>query len=246
MHSALLVSETNRDTLGALAGASPDLIVIEAGDLAAEALRAVAAQARANAPRVPVFIRIGPLAGMGLNQLAAALPAVPDGIWLGETVGRAQVEQVASRLAVAEAELGIAHGAMRVVASIESAAGVLAVASLAGIGRRLAAIASDLASVAGDIGCEPGHGPGRPEPLRSACGNVVLAAAAARVPAIDCTAAYLPDPDAFAAQATQASRDGYSAVLARDIRQVEVLRRLSDQALVGRWMENFVSGVATK
>ena len=44
----------------------------------------------------------------------------------------------------------------------------------------------------------------------------------------------------------RARRDGFSAMLARDLRQIEVLRRLSGQAPLGRWMENFVSGVATK
>ena len=130
--------------------------------------------------------------------------------------------------------------------AVESAAGALAIASLSGIGPRLAGIACDLAALARDLGCELGPASRLPAPLRAVRANLVLAAAASGVPAIDSAAGHLPDLDALAADAAQARRDGFSAKLALDLDQVAVLKRLSDQAPFGRWMENFVSGVATK
>lgn len=242
MHAALMISASNSDALDGFAEAAPDLVVLDARALPGDALRDVARQARAQ--NIPVFVRIGPLGTAGQGQLDAALEAAPDGIWLGESVGRAQVEQLASWLAVAEAEFGLPEGRLRIVASVETAAGVLAAPALALVGRRLAAIALDLAALAREIGCDAGRSGDEPEPLRTARGHVVLAAAAARVPPI--LAADMPDAGAYSAEATRASRDGFAAMLTLDLRGVAAIRRLPAQALVGRLMENFVSGVATK
>lgn len=244
MHAALMISAATRDGLDALAEPAPDLVVLDARVLPDAALGNLTRQARAQAPGVPVFIRIAPLAAAGQDQLAAMLEAAPDGIWLGDAVGRAQVEQLASWLIVAEAELGLPDGRLRMVASVETAAGVLAVPSLALVGRRLAAIALDSGALAREIGCEPSRDGDGPEPLHAARGHVVLAAATARVPAI--LAADGPNAATFAAEAARAVRDGFAAMLASGPRDVAALRRLPDQARVGRWMENFVSGVATK
>jgi citrate lyase beta subunit len=246
MHAALLISDANRDLLDALAASPPDLIVLDAGGLADGAIPDFAREAARQVPGVPVFVRIEPLAGSGRDQLAAAMAAAAHGIWLGAALGRAQVEELASRLAVAEAESDMPDGHLRIVASVETAAGVLAAPSLAEVGPRLAAISLDLASLCRELGCEAGTGPHLPDPLRAARGSVALSAAAAGVPAICSTTAEPADLDALAAEASRARRDGFSAMLARDLRQIEVLRRLSGQAPLGRWMENFVSGVATK
>jgi citrate lyase subunit beta/citryl-CoA lyase len=243
MHAVLLISDANRDGLDALGATSPDLIVLDARDLT---LRELVQQAGMQVPDVSVFVRIEPLAGAGPEQLAAALAAAPQGIWLSAALGRAQVEELASRLAVAEAESDMPDGSLRIVASVETAAGALAAPSLAEVGPRLAAISLDLASLSRELGCEAGSGPHLPDPLRAARGSVALSAAAAGIPAICSATAEPADLDAFAAEASRARRDGFSAMLARDLRQVEVLRRLPGQAPFGRWMENFVSGVATK
>ena len=247
MRAALLLSDRHRGALTAPLRARPDLIVVDGAEAGHEAVQHLVLLARREAPRVPLFIRIKPLAAGGQDQLAPALALDPDGIWLGDTIGRAPAEQLASRLAVAEAELGRPDGRTGIVASVEGASGALAVSTLAGMGPRLAAISCDLASLARDIGCERGPTSRLPEPLRLARGSVILAAAAARVPAIDSPADDACDLDAFAAEASQARRDGFAAKLALDLDQVEVLGRLArDQAPLGRWMENFVSGVATK
>jgi citrate lyase subunit beta/citryl-CoA lyase len=181
-----------------------------------------------------------------LDDLAALMPAQPDGIWLGDTRGRADIEQLGSRLAVAEAELDLPDGGTRIVAAIESARGALLLPSVAEAGPRLAAIACDVAALARDIGCEPGSASQLPEPLRAVRASTVLTAAACRVPAIEAGAAETVDPDAYAAEAVQARRDGFSAKLACDPDQLAVLGRLGGQPPFGRWIENFVSGVATK
>ena len=145
------------------------------------------------------------------------LPAAPDGIWLGDAVGRVDIERLGVALGVAEAEAGLGDGAIRIVASVESAAGALRVLSLSEAGPRLAGIACDGGAIARETG------------------------AAAGVPAMDATGI-----DLRPIQAARAARDGFSGLLVRDPAGIAVVKAARGQAVVGRWIENFVSGVATK
>lgn len=246
MRAALLVSGIDPAWPETTGSAPPDLLVIDS-EAGAPSL---VSRARAAHPGVPIFIRVAPLAGGGEAQLAAMMAARPDGIWLRNAIGRAEIEQLGSILAVAEAELGLDDGATRIIASVDSAAGALAIASLAKAGARLAGITYDLAALAHDIGCEIGPASRYAEPLRTTRANIVLVAAAAGVPAIDSGASHVPDLDAFAADAVHAARDGFSGKLALGSAQIEILRRVAAQLIppppLGRWMANFVSGVATK
>ncbi|NNM73274.1 aldolase/citrate lyase family protein [Enterovirga aerilata] len=243
MRAALLIAAESPRIEDALR-VRPDLFVIDqwrGGDPAAALGRV-----RAGAPGAPVFMRIQSLERGGADELAAAMPAGPDGIWLRDAVGRADAERLAARLAVIEAELGLPDRGTRIVACVESARGALALPSLAETGPRLAGISYDFAALARDLGCASAGAARLPEPLAAIRAAVVVAAAAAGVPAIDSAGPALPDLDAFAGEAARARRDGFSAKLALSPDEAAVLRRLDPQAPLGRWMENFVSGVATK
>jgi citrate lyase subunit beta / citryl-CoA lyase len=246
MRAALLLPAADPDHLAAAIMARPDLLVIDVCDAGPQAAERVVRMARAAAGRLPVFVRICPLSQTGDSELGSAMKAGPDGIWLRRAVGRREVEQLASRLAVAEAELGLDDGATRIVASVENAAGALAIGSLAAGGPRLAGITYDLSTLSGEISCQSGPGRDLAEPLRVLRANVVFAATAAGVAAIDTAAPSDGNLDALASEAAQAGRDGFSAKLVSSPDQVGVLRRVAPQAPFGRWMENLVSGVATK
>lgn len=246
MRAVLLLSAASLKAAGPAPETAPDLVLLQLREQAGGEPAPAVEQVRARWPGSPVFGRIRPLASGGLEELAALMPAQLDGIWLGNASGRAQIEQLGSHLAVAEADLGLADGATRIVASIESARGGLAVPSLAEAGPRLAAICCDLAALSRDIGCEPGPAARLAEPLRAVRAGVLLAAAACGLPAIEAGAPQIPDLDAYAAEAAQARRDGFSAKLAYDPGEIAVLERLGGQPPFGRWIENFVSGVATK
>ena len=235
MRAALLIPASCRPLPADAVAASPDLVLLDAEG--SWPMAGLIRETRSALPGALVFVRIRPLALDGQEELEAALEGEPSGIWLSEAVGRRAVEQLGSRIAVGEARLGIADGATRIVAAIETAAGALAIKSLAEAGSRLAGISYDGAPIAREVGCEPDA-----EPVRGARAYLLLAAAAARIPAIDATA----DLDAFAAHASRANRDGFSAKLALDLGQLAVLKRIGAQAPLGRWIENFVSGVATK
>jgi citrate lyase subunit beta/citryl-CoA lyase len=240
MRAALLVSDSDSRRFPAIADARPDLLLIDAsGPDAAELARA----ARAALPGVPVFIRISPLATDGDRELESAMRARPNGIWLRDAIGRHAAEQLGARVAVLEARLGIADGATGIVASVESAAGALAMPSLTAIGPRLAGIAWDRRALSRSIGCDPSAAAEMAEPLRAVRASLVLAAAAGGVPALDSATGGSED---FEREASLARRDGFAAKLALDLGQLAALKRIAAQAPVGRWMENFVSGVATK
>ena len=246
MRSVLLLSPAGPEAIEPAPTLAPDLVVIDLNEPAAGGAAAALQRVRATWPGVPVFGRVRRLASGGLDDLAALMPAQPDGIWLRDSRGRAEVEQLGSRLSVAEAELGLFDGGTRILAAIESARGALLLPSLAEAGPRLAAIACDLAALSRDLGREPGPASRLAEPLRAVRASTVLAAAACGIPAIEAGATEAVDLDAYAAEGVQARRDGFSARLARDPDQLVVLKRLAGQPPLGRWIENFVSGVATK
>ncbi|MDB5559771.1 MAG: CoA ester lyase [Enterovirga sp.] len=240
MRAALLVSDSDSRLLGTIGEAHPDLLLLDAtGPDLAERARA----GRAALPGVPVFIRISPLAEGSDGELDAAMRARANGIWLRNAAGRRAAEQLGARIAVLEARLGIADGATGIVASVESPVGALAISSLAEAGPRLAGITWNRSALSRALGCDPNPEAEMAEPLRAVRASLLLAAAAAGVPAIDSAAAGSED---FDREASLARRDGFAAKLARDLGQLAALKRLGAQAPLGRWMENFVSGVATK
>lgn len=237
VRTALLVTAPDGGRLDAALRAGPDLVVLDVGALGEAALAPVAARVRTAMPRVPIFARLPSLATGGIDAVEAALGASPDGVWLTDTIGRRDGECLAAALAVAEAQAGLRDGALRIVASVESPVGALRAASLAEVGPRLAAVACDGGAVAREAGA-PAAGS---ETVRAVRATAVLAAAAAGVPAIDASA-LAPGAEG----AALARRDGFAGVLVRDEAGIAALRGPAGQAPVGRWIENFVSGVATK
>ncbi|GJD80559.1 hypothetical protein NBEOAGPD_3800 [Methylobacterium gregans] len=110
------------------------------------------------------------------RDLAAALVPVPAGILLlGAEHGR-DVARLGAMLAVHEAETGLADGTLRIVPVLGTARAVLAAASFADAGPRLAALALDATALA-----ELGLGEAERVQARAMAG---LVAAAAGVPMI--------------------------------------------------------------
>lgn len=153
---------------------------------------------------------------------AAAAAGRVAGIWLTRCVGLADLERAGTRLAVAEAQAGLAEGTLAIVASVGSAAGVLALPRLGAGTRRLAGFALNEGALRQDLGIAAGA------PAPAAClqarGLLVLAAGAARVPAIDAiTAGSAARPLEAAARA--ARQDGFAGKLAAGPDQVAPIER---------------------
>ena len=123
-----------------------------------------------------------------------------DGMLLSDTSGPIDVERLGARLAVAEAEAGVADGTLRIIPVVGTPRGVLSLPSFGPL-PRLAGIACDPDRLAAALGCAPDA-----PAIVQARASTVLAAGACRVPAILVRRA----PDETAA------REGFTAILLDD------------------------------
>jgi len=147
-----------------------------------------------------LYVRLPPLDAEDFPaRLARAVSLGACGIVLPGTAGSPDIERLAARLAVAEAEAGLADGALRIVASIDHPAGVFGLAALRPH-PRLAGLLCDPARLAARLACRPDA-----PAILQARGLTVLAASACGVPAI------LTADSAMEAQA--AGEEGFAALL---------------------------------
>ena len=159
------------------------------------------------------------LVGIELNEL---MPMRPDGILLADTIGGQDLSRLGAMLAVHEAEHGFEDGSTRIIATVSSARGVLAMGSLAGVSRRLAGIAWDAEALRADLGAQAIFEAAGTyaDPYRTARAMTLFAAAAAKVRAIDTAWVGI---NGLAEQCRTAHRDGFSAKLALDAAQVPII-----------------------
>lgn len=172
--------------------------------------------ARPSPPRL--VVRVAALTdGLVDDDLDVAISGAPDTILLPDAVGRADIQHLAAKLAVAEAEHGWPPGRTGIAAlAAASARGVLALPTIPGASPRLRALFWDGAALAADLGVEADAAP-----CRLGRSLLVVAAAAAGVPAIDCGSG---DGEADLVRACDAARrDGFAGRLARTPGEVEVI-----------------------
>ena len=213
--------------LDAALASGADALVLDLGDpadpegRAAARRRAAAALARLGAPprRPRLAVRVAALTtGLVDPDLDAVMPGAPDAVVLPGAVGGADVQRLAVKLAVREAEAGLPAGSTRIVAVADTARGIFALGTLPGASARLAALLWDPDALSAEAGAVPARDAA---PLAAARGLVVLAAAAAGVPAVDgASPAGSPDLDA---DVLAARRDGFGGRLALDPDQVAVI-----------------------
>jgi citrate lyase subunit beta/citryl-CoA lyase len=178
--------------------------------------REALAEARSCAPeREPsLYVRVAPAESNRVDaDLAAVMPAAPDGVFLEDARGRASVQQIAAKLAVCEAEAGLPDGATRIVAlAAQTGAGVFGLGTYAGASRRLAALAFDDAAVAG--------------PGAVARSLLLLGAASAGVGAFDAAGRGFVDMDAMRASCEAARRDGFAGKAGFTAGEIAVIREV--------------------
>lgn len=158
-----------------------------------------------------VIVRINPPdTDAGYRDLLAIVPAGPDALLLPKVGAPEAVRFAAWTVTRLESLAGLPPGRVQLMCMIESAAGVLAAAAIAGADPRVAALIFGANDLGEDLRCPAdsltiGHG----------AGQVVLAARAAGVDAIDTPHMVLDDPAGVArsAQASLAAGfDGKSAI----------------------------------
>ncbi|HKH96165.1 MAG TPA: CoA ester lyase [Beijerinckiaceae bacterium] len=202
--------------------------VAPSGKAAARKVTAEFMAVTASEPKRPrLIVRVNALTtGMTDGDLDGVMAGAPDAILLPKTVGGADVAHLGAKLAVREAEFGLADGATGIIAlATETAQGVFALGTLAGASRRLSGVTwggEDLSAV---VGAEANRGTDGlyTDPYRIVRALALLAAAAAEVDPIDSVYTNFRDLEGLAAECREARRDGFVAKMAIHPAQVPVI-----------------------
>ena len=196
MRSLLFVPGDSERKLEKGFGAGADVVIVDLEDSVAAANKAVAREVAARfiagqkqRTSSSIYVRVNDLAtGLTDDDLAALVPARPDGIMLPKSNSGQDVQQLAAKLRVHEAENGLTDGGIRILPIItETAAGVLAAASYAGASTRLAGLTWGAEDLSAEVGAHSARDEsGRyTDVFRLARAMTILAAGAAEVAAID-------------------------------------------------------------
>ncbi|UVK52576.1 CoA ester lyase [Mesorhizobium sp. AR02] len=234
MRSLLFVPGDSERKLEKGFGAGADVVIVDLEDSVAPqnkaAARAIAARfviEHRTQTSSAIYVRVNDLStGLTDDDLAALVPAKPDGIMLPKSNSGQDVQQLSAKLRVREAENGLADGSIKILPIItETPAGVLAAATYAGASKRLAGLtwgAEDLSAAIGARAARDEHGR-YTDVFRHARLMTILAAGAAEVAAIDTVFPNFRDMAGFAAECTEAERDGFTGKMAIHPDQVPVI-----------------------
>ncbi|AZO54461.1 MULTISPECIES: CoA ester lyase [unclassified Mesorhizobium] len=234
MRSLLFVPGDSERKLEKGFGAGADVVIVDLEDSVAPRNKA---QAREIAARFildrrgqtnsAIYVRINDLStGLTDDDLAKLVPARPDGIMLPKSNSGQDVQQLAAKLRVREAENDLPDGSIKILPIItETPAGVLAAATYAGASERLAGLtwgAEDLSAAVGARAARDEHGH-YTDLFRHARVTTILAAGAAEVAAIDTVFPNFRDMAAFTVECAEAERDGFTGKMAIHPDQVPVI-----------------------
>jgi citrate lyase subunit beta/citryl-CoA lyase len=155
------------------------------------------------------WVRVNALdTGLTLADLAAVMPARPDGIVLPKCAEAGQVRQLGHWLDAFEAAHGLAAGSTRILAiATETAGSLFGLGSYGQAGPRLAALTWGAEDLSADIGGLANRAEGAWLGVYRLAREMCLAgAAAAGVPALDTVQVEINDLDGQAAHARTARR----------------------------------------
>jgi citrate lyase subunit beta / citryl-CoA lyase len=230
---SLLIAPADKQRLAEALESGADAIIVDL----AQAAPAERATARAAAARFlkdargrlggPVLIvRANALdSGETDTDLDAVMPSAPDAILLPGSLGAASVHQLSAKLAVREADFDLADGETRIIAAADTAQSLFHMGSYRGSSARLIGVAWSSESLRADIGAETDRDRlGDPlGPYRLGRDLTLLAAASARVAAIDTVFLNIRDIEGLRAEALAARRNGFAGKIALDSAQVGVI-----------------------
>jgi citrate lyase subunit beta / citryl-CoA lyase len=182
----------------------------------------------ATAPNRPrLFVRVNGLTtGLIEKDLDAVMPGAPDGVFLPKAEGGVDVSHLAAKLAVREAENGLADGATRIFAiATETAQGVFKLGTYSGSSHRLAGIAWGGEDLSADLGAETNRelDGTYAAPYQLARAMSLLAAAASGVEAIDSVFTNFRDEAGLSAECEVSQKMGFTAKMAIHPAQVATI-----------------------
>jgi len=207
-----------------------DSVALAAKPQARGAVAAFVGAARARPARPRLYVRVNPLDGdLTEADLDAILPSQPDGIMLPKSLNGADVQRLGAKLAVREAEHGLADSATRILAiATESARALFGLASYAGASPRLEGLAWGAEDLSADLGAEANKLPDGSYcgPYRLARELTLFGAVAAEVAPIDTVFVNLRDEAGLRVECLAARRDGFTAKMAIHPAQVAVINEV--------------------
>ena len=215
-------------------GTGADVVILDLEDSVAEARKPEARRLVADflsarpAPRATaLFVRINPLAGArALADLAAVVPAGPDGIVLPKPDGAHDVARLDHYLAALEASAGLPIGRIRILPiATETPRALFTLDSYRGASDRLAGLtwgAEDLPAAVG-ASSNRGEDGGYSDLCRLARTLCLAGAAAAGLPPIETVYPAFRDAAGLEAYAMRGRRDGFVGMMAIHPQQVQVI-----------------------
>ncbi|MBR0641705.1 HpcH/HpaI aldolase/citrate lyase family protein [Plastoroseomonas hellenica] len=231
MRSFLFVpGDSERKFARAAAGAA-DALILDLEDSVGMAGKPAARQITAGMLAAPRgrqqrYVRVNALdTGMTLADLAAVMPARPDGIVLPKCADAGQVRQVSLWLDAFEAAADSTRGATRILAiATETAGSLFGLGGYAEAGPRLSGLMWGAEDLSASLGASANRLDGQwLAPFRLARNLCLAGAAAAGVPAIDTVHVDIDDLVGLEADAREARRDGFGAKAVIHPKHVDVV-----------------------
>ena len=222
LRSLLFVPGDRPDRMAKAMGVGADALILDLEDAVApdakpRAREAVAAFLTQPRGAVALFVRINPVDGpLAADDLAAILPARPDGIVLPKAEGLVSLHALAAR--------GVAHIPILPIAT-ETPAALFRLGDYAGSSLPLAGLtwgAEDLPAAIGATSAREADG-GYTAPYQLARSLTLFGAHAAGVAAIETVYPDFRDLEGLAAYAARGRRDGFTGMMAIHPSQVPVI-----------------------
>jgi citrate lyase subunit beta/citryl-CoA lyase len=196
-----------------------------------------------------LYVRVNALdTGMTLQDLAAVMPAAPDGIVLPKCQSGDDVRHLALWLDAFEAAAGTKPGSTQiVVVATETAASVFGLGSYKDCSPRLAGMMWGAEDLAASLGAtENGSGGKFHSPYLLARDMCLIGAAAAEVAAIDTVYTDIENLAGLELETRAARRDGFSAKALIHPKHVDIVNAAFEPTAAERaWAEKIVEAFAS-
>lgn len=235
MRSLLFVPGNSEKKLAKGLASDADVLIVDLEDSvaaqdkqAAREMTSAFIAANKGRARAAIYVRVNDLStGLTDDDLDALVAGMPDGVMLPKSNGMRDIEDLSTRLRVAEASAAVADGKTRIVAIMtETPTGLLAASTYTSRSSgRLAGLtwgAEDLSAAIGAQSARDDNGV-YTDVFRLARSMTLLAASAAGVEPIDTVYPNFRDAAGFEHECREALRDGFTGKMAIHPDQVAVI-----------------------
>lgn len=230
--SLLFVPGNRPDMLDKALGLRPDLFVPDMEDsVPASEKRSARMCVSDHLSRLaetdrPVLPRVNAIGSALIDEdLAAVVGPHVYGVSVGKVGSVSDLAVLDAKLSRLETAAGLAPGSIRVVAWLETAAGIVGAADICRSSARLAAVAFGAEDLTNDMEM-PRHVDGGENPaLAFARSSITLAARAAGIPALDTPFFGFRDPDGLERDCARARAAGFGGKFAIHPAQIDVINR---------------------